>query len=89
MKQIEFTKRVWGSPLIEYANFGEGKHINLIRLVKPYANGLSYAIHETVDTPFCKNGMFRNYDKAKRQFELMVLIASHKYEVTSRGLTGN
>ena len=63
-------KRVFNSPLIEFANFEDGSHINLIRLIKPYANGISYAVY--VNNPNCSNGLFKTYDKAKEKFEAMV-----------------
>ena len=65
-------RRVFNSPLIEYANFQDGSHINLIRLIKPYANGQAYADHETTKSAFCSNGMFKTYRRAKEKFNLMV-----------------
>jgi len=65
-------RRVFNSPLIEYANFQDGSHINLIRLIKPYANGQAYAVHETTKSAFCSNGMFKTYRRAKEKFNLMV-----------------
>ena len=77
MSYATLPKRVFQSPLIEYANFKDGSHINLIRLIKPYANGVSYAIHDTTKSPFCSNGMFKTYKKAKAKFELMVNNTSY------------
>ena len=82
-------KRVFKSPLIEYANFQDGSTVNLIRLVKPYANGLSYAVYETTKSPFCSNGMFKDYLKAKEKFELMVKNATRQAELLKRGTTNN
>ena len=81
MSYLILPKRVFNSPLIEYANFKDGSHVNLIRLIKPYANGNAYAIHETTTSPFCSNGMFKTYDKAKERFDLMVKYAKHKSEL--------
>lgn len=69
-------QRVFNSPLMEYANFKDGSHVNLIKLIKPYANGLSFAVHETTTSPFCSNGLFKTYEKAKKKFDLMVSTAS-------------
>jgi len=82
-------KRVFNSPLVEYANFEDGSHVNLIRLIKPYANGISWAVHETTKSVFCSNGMFRSYEAAKRKFELMVKNAQKESALKNRGLTGN
>jgi len=82
-------KRVFNSPLIEYANFADGSFINLIRLIKPYANGLSYAVYETTKNPFCSNGMFKSYEAAKEKFNLMVRNAKKESALTKQGLTGN
>lgn len=65
-------KRVFNSPLLMCANFKDGSNVNLIRLVKPYANGDSYAVHETTKSIFCSNGMFKTYEQAKTKFDLMV-----------------
>lgn len=82
-------KRAFNSPLIEYANFKDGSHVNLIRLMKPYANGISYAVHETTKSPFCSNGMFKTYQKAKNKFELMVRNAKYESELLNRGIIEN
>ena len=82
-------KRVFNSPLIEYANFKDGNHVNLIRLNKPYANGAKNAVHVTNNNPLCSNGLFKTYDKAKKMFELMVIVRGHESELSNRGLTGN
>ena len=76
MPYLQLPKRVFQSPLIEYANFQDGSHVNLIRLIKPYANGVSYAVHDTTKSPFCSNGLFKTYEKAKTKFDLMVKNAS-------------
>jgi hypothetical protein len=82
-------KRVFNSPLLEYANFEDGSHVNLIRLIKPYANGKAFAVHETTKSPFCSNGMFRTYEQAKRKFDLMVRNAQHESPMKSWGVTSN
>ncbi len=89
MSYLKLPKRVFNSPLIEYANFEDGSHINLIRLNKPYANGIAYAVHETTHSPFCSNGLFTTYDKAKLKFELMIINNQHNTKCTNRGLTKN
>jgi hypothetical protein len=82
-------KRVFNSPLLEYANFADGSHVNLIRLNKPYANGNSFAVHETTKSPFCSNGMFKTYQKAKEKFDLMVKNGSFESILTEQGVTNN
>lgn len=72
MSYLTLPKRVFNSPLIEYANFSDGTFVNLIRLTKPYADGTEYAVYETTNNPFCSNGLFKTYEKAKEKFELMI-----------------
>lgn len=79
-------KRVFNSPLIEYANFQDGSHVNLIRLIKPYKSGLSYAVHETTKSAFCSNSLFKTYDKAKEKFNLMVKNASQESPLIDKGI---
>lgn len=86
---MHLPKRIFNSPLIEYANFADGSHVNLIRLIKPYANGYSYAVHETTKSAFCSSGMFKSYDKAKAKFELMVRNGQGESPLINRGLTEN
>lgn len=71
-------KRVFRSPLIEFANFEDGTHVNLIRLIKPYANGIAYAVSENTRSPFCSNWLFKKYSDAKEKFELMVRNGSYE-----------
>lgn len=89
MSYPTLPKRVFNSPLIEFANFEDGSHVNLIKLVKPYANGIRYAVHETTKSPFCSNGMFKTYQKAKEKFNLMVRNGSYESKLIITGLTGN
>jgi hypothetical protein len=89
MKYPILPKRVFSSPLIEYANFQDGTTVNLIRLIKPYANGLSYAVYETTKSPFCSNGMFNSYEQAKEKFELIIKNATREAELSKRGTSNN
>ena len=67
MSYLILPKRVFNSPLLEYANFKDGTFINLIKLNKPYANGDNFAVYETTNDPFCSNGLFKNYKKSKNK----------------------
>ena len=87
MAYLTLPKRVFQSPLIEYANFEDGSHVNLIRLNKPYADGTAYAVHETTKNPFCSNGLFKTFEKAKDKFNLMVKHAAHESRIVSQGHT--
>lgn len=49
---MKITKRMSQSPLIEYCNFEDGSFINLVRMLKPYADGRSYFVHETTKSIF-------------------------------------
>ena len=86
---MNLPKRVFNSPLIEFANFKDGSFVNLIRLNKPYANGVSFAVYETTKSPFCSNGMFKTYDKAKEKFDLMVKNGALESELRNSGITNN
>lgn len=86
---ISLPKRVFQSPLIEFATFKDGSHVNLIRLIKPYANGRQYAVHETTKSAFCSNGMFKNYADAKYKFDLMIRNASMESSLIEYGKTNN
>ena len=63
MSYLILPKKVFNNPLIEYANFEDQSFVNLIRLNKPYANGISYAVYETTNNAFCSNGLFKTYDE--------------------------
>jgi len=76
-------KRVFNSPLIRYATFEDGSHINLIRINKPYANGNSYAIHDTTGG---ENKMYRSHNKALIDFYSRVLMSEG---LIISGITGN
>ena len=82
-------KRVFNSPLIRFANFKDGSHVNLIKLNKAYVNGNIYAVHETTKSPFCSNGMFKTYEKAKEKFDLMVHNGSYESELVELRNTTN
>jgi hypothetical protein len=81
MSYLILSQRVFNSPLVRFANFKDGSHVNLIRLIKPYANGIAYAVHETTKSPFCSNGLFKTYEKARIKFDLMVHNAKAESEL--------
>lgn len=89
MSYLILPRRVFNSPLVEYANFEDGSHVNLIRLNRPYSDGTKYAVEETTKSPFCSNGMFKTYERAKEKFELMVKNAQLVSSLRNRGTTGN
>ena len=65
-------KRAFNSPLIKYANFADGSNINLIKLIKPYKNGNSFAVYQTTKSPFYSNGLFKTMETANVKFNLMI-----------------
>jgi len=89
MSYPKLPKRAFNSPLIRYANFKDGSHVNLIKLSKPYANGIAYAVHETTKSPFCSNGLFKTYEKATEKFNLMVRNAKYESDLICEGFTNN
>lgn len=86
---LKLPKRVFQSPLIEFVNFEDGTHVNLIKLNKPYANGDSWAVHETTKSIFCSNGMFKDFNSAKDKFNLMVKNGTTSSPIKNRGVTNN
>jgi len=72
MSYLTLQKRVFNSPLIKSVNYADGSHINMIKLIKPYANGDAWAIHETTDNPFCSNGLFKTEQQAQAKFNQMI-----------------
>jgi len=89
MSYLILPKRVFNSPLLQFANFEDGSHINLIRLTKPYANGASYAVHETTKSPFCSNGLFKTIEQAQAKFNLMVKNNKLITNLKEQGKTNN
>jgi hypothetical protein len=53
-------------------------------LLKPYANGVSYGVHETTKSPFCSNGMFKTLEAATAKFELMCKNAQHEAQLINK-----
>lgn len=85
MSYLTLPKRVFNSPLIAFANFADGSHVNLIKLNKPYANGVSYAVHETTKSPFCSNGLFTTLEKAQAKFDLMIKNGKQESKLIEQG----
>ena len=87
MKTLKvLPRRVFNSPLIEYANFNGNRHINLIRLIKPYADGTKYVVTNTVNEIHTAHS---NYYSAKEQFEFRVWQANKTALPIGSGITGN
>ena len=72
MSYLKLPKRVFNSPLVEYVNFTDGSFVNLIKLIKPYANGVAWAVYETTNNPFCSNGLFKTEKAARNKFSQIV-----------------
>ena len=89
MSYLILPKRVFNSPLIEYVNFEDGTFMNLIKLTKPYKNGITYAVYETTKSPFCSNGLFKTIDKAKDKFNQMVKNNSRLTDIIDKGILIN
>lgn len=89
MSYLQLPKRVYRSPLLKFANFKDGSHVNLIRIEPPYANGDMYAVSETTSNPFCSNGMFKDLNDALNKFNLMVRNHSRNNVVVDKGITRN
>jgi len=89
MSYLKLPKRAFNSPCIAFANLQDGSHVNLIRLSKPYANGVSYAVYETTRSVFCSNGLFKTYEQAKEKFDLMVTNAASTSPVRNTDYTSN
>lgn len=86
MSYLTLPKRVFNSPLIAFTNFEDGSFVNLIKLNKPYANGVSYAVYETTKSAFCSNGLFITLEKAKEKFNLMVKNGSLESSIMKSGI---
>jgi hypothetical protein len=82
-------KRVAQSPLLQWANFVDGSHVNLIKILKPYADGRSYYVHETTKSVFCSSDYFKTYDAAIEKFNLMVTNGHIHSNIRDQGITRN
>lgn len=75
-------KRVFQSPLLRCANFTDGTHVNLIKLIEPYATGHAYAIHSTANQTDCK--MYKTEQKATEQFNKLIDHSKLREEIWIR-----
>jgi len=85
MSYLQLPKRVFNSPTIEFVNFNDGSFVNLVKLNKPYKNGISFAVYETTKSAFCSNGLHKNYESAKAKFNLMVKNGSFESGIRDSG----
>lgn len=70
--KTKYNFRANNSPLIKYANFVDGSHINLVRLIKPYANGDAYVIGISNLKDGQKTSGFKTLAKAEAKFDILV-----------------
>jgi len=68
----QLTQRVFNGPLVQFANFTNNTHVNLIRLKKPYSNGISYAVQHVTKSQFNDSGLFKTIEQATKRFESVV-----------------
>lgn len=74
--------RVFNSPAIRCANFTDGNHVNLIKLIKPYATGHTYAVYSTISQTDCK--MYKTEQKATEQFNKLIDHSKLREEIWIR-----
>lgn len=86
---MKLPRRVFNSPLILYANLQDGTSINLIRLIKPYANGKAYAVYNGSIEREHHNGMFRTLEQAQNAFCKVVREVLKETQVTKMAMTKN
>ncbi len=67
---MTLPRRVFNSPLMMCANYTDGTHINLIKLIKPYANGYGYAVYSAANPTDSK--MYKTEEKAREAFNGLV-----------------
>lgn len=83
--QYESTKRTNNSPLLEYVNFYNGSHINLVRLIKPFKNGYSYGISVSSIEEGQKVFLFKNLKDAENSFNERVSKQEAISAIVKRG----
>ena len=81
----KYNSRVNKSPLLEYSNFEDGSHINLLRLIKPYKSGESFAISDSNMVKGQTTMIFKTLEEAKRRYDLLVKIKSKTIPLLSSG----
>ena len=69
---IALNKRQLTGKLLAGCNFKDGSFVNLIKLDKPYKNGISYSVYETTNNAFCSSGIFDTFHKAIEKYNLMI-----------------
>lgn len=89
MKNIDLPRRVFNSPLLEYANFEDDCPINLIRLHKSYANGKSYAVYHPTNKKPLNGVLFTSFEKAKKYFDNVISSKSKIIKMLKQGITQN
>lgn len=92
MKAAALPPRTCNSPCIKFANFEDGKYnINLIRLIKPYANGDTYIVYKFTDCDkeTLRWSAFKTLEKAETEFDCLVAAWAVTHKMTSGGRTRN
>ena len=79
MGYLQLNKRQTIGEIIENIEFIETNNmgnknnssIMLVKLEKPYKNGISYSVIDNTINPFCSSGLFKSLDIAYDKFNLM------------------
>ncbi len=79
---MNLPNRVFNSPALMCANFTNGNHVNLIKLIKPYANGNAYAVYSTASQTDSK--MYKTEEKATAQFNKLIDHSKLREEIWKR-----
>lgn len=70
--------------LIKGTNFDNDNFINLIQLAKPFKDGRTFAIHDTINSPFFSNKLFKTLDGAIKYYNELVSFRSIRNKILSK-----
>ena len=72
MNWKNIPKKVFDSPSVAFVNFIDGSFVNLIRLDKPYKNGVQYAVYHNANEDKGFSGLFKSAEHAKGRFNQVI-----------------
>ena len=65
-------------------NFVNETFINLTQLAKPYNDGRSYSIYDSVNMPFYPVKLFKTFESATEYYNELVIFRNKRSEILSQ-----
>ena len=84
METLKKPNKFYQGALMNSTNFVNEFFINLIKLDKPFKDGRSYSVYDSINMPFYPVKLFKTFDSATEYYNELVIFRNKRSEILSQ-----